>query len=86
MKRFISEEFQKMKDIDIKTVNPDTLKDIRDIHIDENLSKEEKIQQFLEQIKNPYCCKYGKTVIKINFSQTDATLEDRLREYLSILS
>lgn len=86
MKKFTFEEFERMKDIDIQTVNLNILKDIRDVHIDENLSKEERVQQFLEQIENPYCYKYDKTIIKVSFSDTNATFEDRLKEYLSLLS
>lgn len=86
MKKFTFEELERMRNIDIQTINPDILKDIQNVHIDENLSKEERIQQFLEQIENPYCYKYDKTIIKVSFSDTNATFEDRLKEYLSLLN
>ena len=31
------------------------LADIRDVSVDQSLSKEERIAEFLRQIKNPYC-------------------------------
>lgn len=31
------------------------LADIRDVTVDPNLPKEERIAEFLRQIKNPYC-------------------------------
>ena len=33
------------------------LADIRDVTVDPNLPKEERIAEFLRQIKNPYCWK-----------------------------
>ena len=75
------EELEKMKEVDIETVDPDTLKDISDVKIDKGLSREERITQFIEQIGNPYCFKCNGTVVKLSFADTDITLEDRLEEY-----
>jgi len=36
------------------------LVDIRDVVIDRDLPKEERIKSYLQQIKNPYCFKVGK--------------------------
>ena len=73
---------EEMKNVDVRTVNPDELVDIRDVTIDRNLLKEERIRSFLEQIKNPYCFKCGEVVVKISFADTDVTLEERIERYL----
>ena len=72
--------FQEMKDVDVRTVDPSTLADCRDIEINPELPREVRILQFLEQIKNPYCFKFKDTVVKIKFADTNATLEERLTQ------
>ena len=74
-----------MKEVDINTVDRESLVDIREVQIDGKLSREQRFEDFLRQIKNPYCYRCGKIVVKISFSDTDATLEDRLEHYLATL-
>ena len=71
-----------MRAIDLRTVNPDDLVDLRDVLIDDSLSRTDQIRSFLEQIKNPYCYKVGKTVVKVSFIDTETTIEDRLEHYI----
>ncbi len=71
-----------MRDVDIRTVDPETLRDIRDVKINVGLSKKERILDFVNQIGNPYCFKRGRIVIKIKFTDTGVTLEDRMTSYL----
>jgi len=71
-----------MRDIDIRTADPDALVDIRDIKIDTTLPKRERISDFIRQVKNPYLYKCGKAVVKVSFAETEATLEDKLESYL----
>ncbi|NJD02784.1 MAG: hypothetical protein FIA99_09385 [Ruminiclostridium sp.] len=74
-----------MKDVDIRTVDSATLVDICDVKIDKNLPQSERVRDFIRQIKNPYCYKCGKAIVKVSFSDTTATLEDRLEHYLKSL-
>ncbi len=78
-------DFEKLKNVDIKTVDPETLVDIRDVKINKDLPKEERIKDFIKQIKNPYCYKCGKIVVKLSFADTEDTLEDKLNNYFSSL-
>ena len=71
-----------MRDTDVRTVDPAMLVDIRDVSVNTSLPKEERLLDYLEQIKNPYCFRVGKTVVKVSFANTEATLEDRLEKYL----
>ncbi len=73
---------EEMRAVDIRTVDPDTLVDIRDVHIDRTLPKEERIISFISQIKNPYVYKCGDIIVKATFSDTAETLEDRMDHYL----
>ena len=80
------EALQEMKGVDIRTVEMDGLADIRDISIQSRQPVHERMQSFLEQIKNPYCYRHGKYVIKIGFSESDITMEERLKEYVDRVS
>lgn len=71
-----------MQNVDIRTVDPETLMDIRDVEVNTELPKRERILDFIQQIGNPYCYRHGKYVVKISFTATDATLEDRMLAYL----
>ena len=72
---------EEMKAVDIRTVSRDDLVDIRDVVIDQDAPKEERIKSFLRQIKNPYCFKVGNVVVKTTFADKDVTLDDRLEHY-----
>lgn len=75
-------DFEELKNVDIRTVDPSTLVDIRDVKVNTDLPKPERIADFIKQIKNPYCYKCGKMIVKVSFSDTGETLEDRLESYL----
>ena len=50
--------------------------------IDKDLSDTEKRKEFIRQIGNPYLYRQGEYVVKLSFADTDATLTDRLKEYI----
>lgn len=76
------EELKAMQEVDVRTVDPATLKDIRDVHVNTDLPKTERMLDFIRQIGNPYCFRHGKYVVKVSFSDTDVTLEQRLLSYI----
>ncbi len=71
-----------LSDFDIRAVERSTLVDIRDVKVNTALPKRERILDFIRQIGNPYCYRYGKYVVKVSFSDTDISLEDRLEAYI----
>ena len=75
-------DFRAMQSVDVRTVDPDTLQDIRDVNVNMDLPKEKRMLDFLRQIGNPYCYRHGKYVVKVSFAETDLTLEDRMLAYL----
>ena len=66
---------------DIRTVDRDSLVDIRNVKIDLGLSKQDRIKSFVNQIGNPYCYRDGDVVVGISYADTDVSLEDRLKSY-----
>ena len=59
------------------------LADIRDVSVDQSLLKEERIAEFLRQIKNPCCFRCGKFTVRAQFSDNGVSLEDCLKQILT---
>ena len=60
----------------------DELVDIRDVSVDKNLPKEERIVAFVRQIRNPYRFRCGDFVVNARFAGNGVTLEDCLQGIL----
>jgi len=58
------------------------LADIRDVSVDQSLPKEERIAEFVRQIKNPYCFRCGKFTVRAQFADNGVSLEDCLKQIL----
>jgi hypothetical protein len=54
------------------------LVDIRDVSIDKTLSKQERIAEYVRQIKDPYHFKCGKFTVTARFAENGISLEDCL--------
>ena len=76
------EELDAMKNVDIRTIDPASLRDIRDVKVNTSLPKAERIQDYIRQIGNPYCYRHGKYIVKVSFINTNVTLEERLLAYI----
>lgn len=74
-------DYEVMRGVDIRTVDPSTLEDIRDIDIDPNLPFEEKATAFIKQIKNPYCFRCGDVAVKINYVNPMVTIDDCMEDF-----
>ena len=53
-----------MKSIDPRTVDRSTLMQRSSVRLDPSAPREERLRDFIQQIKNPYCYLDGKTVEK----------------------
>ncbi len=76
------DRIKSMRDVDVRMVDPDTLRDIRDVKVNVELPKQERMLDFIKQIGNPYCYRHGKYVVKVSYTDTDVTLQDRLLTYI----
>ena len=66
----------------IQPIDRDSLVDISTVKIDPDLPRDQRIADYIRQIRNPYCYLSGGVVVHISFAKTEATLEDRLLSYL----
>lgn len=60
-------------------IHTDELVDIREVSVDKNLPKEERIAAFIRQIKNPYRFRCGDFVVNACFAGNGVTLEECLQ-------
>ncbi len=72
---------RELAEVDVRTVPKESLVDIRDVKIDRSRSREERISDYVNQVKNPYCVQCNGIVVKMSFSQSGATLDDKLASY-----
>ena len=79
---YTCEEIEAMEKIDVRSVDPETLRDIREVRIKADLPKRERMLDFIRQIGNPYCYRHGKYVVKVSYTDTDVTLEQRMLSYI----
>lgn len=78
------DELKKMSEIDIRTVDKNTLVDVEDIQIRTDLPKRERIAEYIRQIKNPYCYISHGVVVKISFAGK-CTLEECLAKNMKLI-
>ena len=74
-------DLERLRSVNPDEVNRNNLVDIQDIVVESQLPKEERIANFIQNIKNPYLCKCGNMVIQSVFEETDITLIERLIQY-----
>ena len=60
----------------------DNLVDIREVSVEKDLPKEQRIESFVRQIKNPYRFRCGDFVVNASFSSSGMTLEECLKGIL----
>ena len=78
-------DFEELKQVDVRTVDPDTLVDIRTLEIDKTLPREQRMAEFVRQVKNPYCFRVGKVAVSVSYSGDGVTFEQRMEHYLQTL-
>lgn len=78
-------DFEVLRQVDVRTVDPDTLVDIKELDIDKTLPREQRMAEFVRQVKNPYCFKVGKVAVSVGYSGDGVTFEQRMEHYLQTL-
>lgn len=71
---------KELQSVDIRTVKPEDIVDIQQIKMDEGFSQQEKRREFIRQVKNPYCFRVGKVIVKANYSENGVSLNERFEE------
>ena len=67
-KKSLEEILRELREIDIRSVNPAELVDIENVCIRTDLPVEERLRDYISQIKNPYCYRSHGVTVKISFA------------------
>lgn len=78
-------ELKELKAIEPKTADINDLVDISSINIDISKPQEERVCDFVAQIKNPYLYRCGDLIVKSVFADTDIALEDKMKQYFRLV-
>lgn len=76
------EEHRKFLAQDFDDVKPEELADITKIRIDRDRTVEQKKEQYLKKVGNPYLVKVGDTMVKIRFANNGVGFEDAFENLL----
>ena len=60
-------ELNKCRDTSIMSCHPDSLIDLREVKIDTTKSVRERIDSFMNQVRNPYLFKVDDVIVKVKF-------------------
>ena len=73
---------REMKNTDVRTINPNELREITSIRTNEELPPDEIKKDYVRQINNPYCFLVGGAIVKLVFKEQAPSLTDRLESLL----
>ena len=69
---------EKMRSVNLDAVDKETLVDASGFVFDNSLPLEKRAARMLEQLKNPYCFRYGDMAIKLEFAEDGPSLQELL--------
>ena len=71
-----------MRSVNPKTVDRSTLVQRDSIRLEPAAAQDDRLRDFIRQIRNAFCYLDGRTVVTITFPTTDTTLAARPEHYL----
>ena len=80
------EELDAMASVDVRTVDINTLTDLRDIVIDTKLPVAKKLELFARQTNNVYVHRIEDYVVQVRFQEEGPSIDDKMEEYLRHLA
>lgn len=74
-------KLEEMSRVEYGDTDKAELVDIETVHIDPDLPPVERLLNYLEQIKNPYCFRCGETAVRISFAADGDNLQNLLKRH-----
>ena len=78
----LEEKINRCKNMKLEDSNPDEVDELTSIKIDRKKSSNERILDFLTQVKNPYIFKVNGKLVRMSFSENGPTADDCLTRVL----
>jgi len=77
---------QQTHEIDIRTVDPQTLVDISSVSVDMDMPKQHRMIDMAKQMGgNPYFFRSGKLAVEVSYADTSISFDERMESYLRTL-
>ena len=76
------QELNRMKSVDVKTVDKNSLTNICDLPVSSNPDKAKRILHFIENVNNPYCLLINGFAVKFVFADNGCGLEEGVKGYI----
>ena len=76
-------KLRELSSVDIRTIDQEELVDMENVKIDPELPVQERVMDYIRQIKNPYCYRSHGVIVKISFAGT-RKLEECLGDCVSV--
>ena len=73
-------EIEEMKQLSIKECDKEQLTDLSSIEIDREKSKQERMLDYLRQVKNPYYFKVGDIAVRLVFDEGGRSFQQCMEE------
>lgn len=81
----LEEKLNRCKNMKFEDINPDDVDEISSIKIDRKKSSNERILDFLTQVKNPYVFKVNGKLVRMSLSENGPTADECLTRVLENL-
>ena len=76
------QELEEKRNVEFENIDLDTLIELKTIKINPSKPVEEKINEFINQIKNPYIFKVGEVAVKVNFAENGPSFQEKFKNFL----
>ena len=83
--KYLKDKLDRCRNIELNEIKIDDVDEISDLNICKRKSSNDRILDFLNEVKNPYVFKVKGKLVKIIFSDTNKTADDCLTDVLKNL-
>ena len=78
-------DIEQWKNVDIRTVDKNSLVDLNSVAIDDSLPVGERVESFIQQVKNPYCFRIGNVAVKVNYKESGPSFQQNFEDLLRMM-
>lgn len=77
-----SQTLNSLKQVDIRSVDKKDLVDLNTVCIDDTAPVTQRVEQFIQQIRNPYCFRIGDIAVKVNYKSDGPSFQQNIEDLL----
>lgn len=76
-----TKQLETINQLEPQDIDKSKLVDIQNVQIDTTLPVVQRMESYLEQIKNPYCFRHGDSAIHVRFEPEGSDLRQKLKSF-----